>query len=86
MREFYSIMNQQPNYDNYEQCFAFYTFRIMDISQAKNRGEVVAAKLKENITNVSHDENLCVLLQSKEWRTRLLDFIVEHKLASGSGG
>ncbi len=164
MREYFSIMNQRLNYDNYEQCFAYYTFRIMDIRQAKIRGEVIVAKpvlmlalidgiesgvftnnrfvlnewleehymklmlqytrqsqfdkpteinnpfwhlstdgfwhlqrktkeemsttpskawLKENVTYASFDDDLWVLLQNKEWRTRLRDFIVEHKLGGG---
>ena len=44
------------------------------------------AWLKENVTYASFDDDLWVLLQNKEWRTRLWDFIVEHKLTSGSGG
>ena len=39
--------------------------------------------LKENATYASLDEDLWVLLQSKEWRTRLRDYIVEHKLTDG---
>ena len=41
------------------------------------------AWLKENVTYACLDEDLWVLLQSKEWRTRLRDFIVEHKLVEG---
>jgi putative restriction endonuclease len=41
------------------------------------------AWLKENVTYASFDDDLWVLLQSKEWRTRLRDFIVEHKLMEG---
>ena len=41
------------------------------------------AWLKENVTYACFDEDLWVLLQSKEWRTRLRDFIVEHKLGEG---
>ena len=41
------------------------------------------AWLKENVNYACFDEGLWVLLQSKEWRTRLHDFIVEHKLVEG---
>ena len=41
------------------------------------------AWLKENVTYACFDEDLWVLLQSKEWCTRLRDFIVEHKLMEG---
>ena len=157
-------MNQRLKYYNYEQCFAYYRFRIMDIRQAKIHGEVIMAKpvlmlvlidgvesdvftnnrfvlnewleehyisqmlqytrqsqfdkpteinnpfwhlsndgfwhlqlktkeemsatpskawLKENVIYACFDEDLWVLLQNKEWRTRLRDFIVEHKLGGG---
>ena len=39
--------------------------------------------LKENVSYACFDEDLWVLLQNKEWRTRLRDFIVEHKLGGG---
>ena len=38
------------------------------------------AWLKEHVTFATFDEDLWVLLQSKECRTRLRDYIVEHKL------
>ena len=157
-------MNQAFKYQDYSQCFVHYTERIINLRQAKIRGEVVVAKpvlmlalidgiesgiftnnsfvlnewleehymklmlqytrqsqfdkpteinnpfwhlstdgfwhlqlttkeemsttpskawLKENVTYASFDEDLWVLLQSKEWRTRLRDFIVEHKLMEG---
>lgn len=38
------------------------------------------AWLKENVTCASFDEDLWVLLQNKEWRNHLRDFIVAHKL------
>lgn len=41
------------------------------------------AWLKENVNYACFDDHLWVLLQSKEWRTRLHDFIVEHKLVKG---
>ncbi len=44
------------------------------------------AWLKENVTYAGFDDDLWVLLQNLEWRTRLREFIVEHKLTSGSGG
>ena len=43
------------------------------------------AWLKENVNCASFDDDLWVLLQNKEWRTRLRDFIVEHKLGGGGG-
>lgn len=39
------------------------------------------AWLKENVKCACFDEELWALLQIKEWRTRLREFIVEHKLA-----
>lgn len=44
------------------------------------------AWLKENVIYAGFDDDLWVLLQNKEWRIRLRDFIVEHKLTSGNGG
>lgn len=41
------------------------------------------AWLKGNITYASFDDDLWLLLQNKEWRIRLRDFIVEHKLVEG---
>ena len=41
------------------------------------------AWLKGNISYASFDDDLWVLLQNKEWRIRLRDFIVEHKLVEG---
>lgn len=41
------------------------------------------AWLKENVKCAYFDDDLWVLLQSKEWRPRLREFIVEHKLAQG---
>lgn len=38
------------------------------------------AWLKENVKCASFDNDLWILLQSKEWRTRLRDYIIEHKL------
>ena len=39
------------------------------------------AWLKENVSFACFDDDLWVLLQNKEWRARLREFIVEHKLA-----
>lgn len=39
--------------------------------------------LKENVDCAFFDDGLWVLLQNKEWRSRLRDFIVEHKLVEG---
>lgn len=55
--------------------------------QLKTKEEMSAtpskAWLKENVIYACFDEDLWVLLQNKEWRTRLRDFIVEHKLGGG---
>ena len=145
----------------YEQCFTIYTKRIMNIKQAKIRGEVIVAKpvlllaiidgvsndmfkdneiqltewlesrymmlmqqymkssqfdkptdisnpfwhlqsdgfwhlqlverpqegvtpskrwLKEKVSNAYFDEDLWLLLKDRAWRTKLRDYIVEHKL------
>ena len=146
---------------DYEQCFAFYAKRIMNIRQAKIRGEVIVAKpvllltlidgisnnvfvdnefgltewveehylmlmkkytsssqfsnvtgienpfwhlatdgfwtlqyridppngtspskrwLKENVQYAYFDESLWILLQNKVWRTKVRDYLIEHKL------
>ena len=41
------------------------------------------AWLKENVNYACFDDDLWVMLQNKEWHTRLRDFIVEHKLGGG---
>ena len=55
--------------------------------QLKTKGEMRTtpskAWLKENVSYASFDDDLWMLLQSKEWRTRLRDYIVEHKLVEG---
>ena len=157
-------MNQAFKHQDFSQCFVLYTDRIINLRQAKIRGEVIVAKpvlmlalidgiesgvftnnrfvlnewleehymklmlqytrqsqfdkpteinnpfwhlstdgfwhlrlktkeemsvtpskawLKENVSYACFDEDLWVLLQSKEWRTRLRDFVVEHKLVEG---
>ena len=38
------------------------------------------AWLKENVHFACFDDDLWILLQSKEWRTKLREYIVEHKL------
>ena len=40
--------------------------------------------LKENVTYGHFDDDLWVLLQSKVWRQKLRDYIVEHKLSDDS--
>lgn len=42
------------------------------------------AWLKENVEFAYFDESLWFLLQNKEWRMKLRDYIVEHKLTDGS--
>ena len=37
-------MNRVLKFYNYDQCFVYYTKRIMSIRQAKIRGEVIVAK------------------------------------------
>lgn len=37
------------------------------------------AWLKENVRSACFDDDLWGLLQNKEWRTRLREYIVEHK-------
>lgn len=39
--------------------------------------------LKENIEYAYFDEDLWMLLQNREWRMKLRDYIVEHKLTDG---
>lgn len=148
---------------DYEQCFAYYTKRIMNIRQAMIRGEVIVAKpvlllalidgisenvfidnefvlnewleshylmlmreytrssqfnnvtgienpfwhlatdgfwnlqyrhalqtdaslskrwLKDNVEFAYFDESLWILLENKEWRVKLRNFIIEHKLSN----
>ena len=157
-------MNQAFKHQDFSQCFVLYTDRIINLRQAKIRGEVIVAKpvlmlalidgidsgvftnnrfalnewleerylslmhyytrssqfdkptdinnpfwhlstdgfwhlllrtkeeisttpskawLKENVIYANFDDDLWVLLQNKEWRTRLREFIVEHKLMEG---
>ncbi len=40
--------------------------------------------LKENVTYGHFDDDLWVLLQSKVWRQKLRDYIVEHKLTDNN--
>ncbi len=157
-------MNQAFKHQDFSQCFVHYTDRIINLRQAKIRGEVIVAKpilmlalidgvdsgvftnnrfalnewleeryltlmhhytrssqfdkptdinnpfwhlstdgfwhlqlktkkemsttpskawLKENVTYACFNEDLWVLLQNKEWRTRFRNYIVEHKLGEG---
>ncbi len=41
------------------------------------------AWLKERVEYACFDESLWLLLQNREWRTKLRDYIVEHKLTDG---
>ena len=41
------------------------------------------AWLKENVDYAYFDEPLWILLQNKVWRTKLRDYIIEHKLTDG---
>lgn len=40
--------------------------------------------LKDSVEFAYFDESLWFLLQNKEWRTKLRDYIIEHKLTDGS--
>lgn len=42
------------------------------------------AWLKENVEFAYFDEPLWILLQNKEWRMKLRDYIIEHKLSDDS--
>lgn len=42
------------------------------------------AWLKENVEFAYFDESLWILLQNKIWRTKLRDYIIEHKLTDSS--
>ena len=44
----------------------------------------ILRRLKENIDFAYFDEPLWILLQNKVWRTKLRDYIVEHKLTDNS--
>ena len=158
-------MNRVLRFFSYEQCYAHYTKRILNIRQAKIRGEVIVAKpvlllaiidgieanvfmgnefmltewleeryvalmqkytensqfdkptdisnpfwhlqsdgfwhlktmeepqygvtpskrwLKENVSYACLDEDLWLLLQNKEWRMKMRDYIIEHKLTDDS--
>lgn len=39
--------------------------------------------LKDNVEFAYFDESLWILLQNKVWRTKLRDYIIEHKLTDG---
>ena len=42
--------------------------------------------LKENVKFAYFDESLWILLQNKFWRTKLREYIIEHKLTNSSWG
>ena len=42
------------------------------------------AWLKDNVEYAYFDESLWILLQNKVWRTKLRDYIIEHKLTDDS--
>ena len=42
------------------------------------------AWLKENVEFAYFDESLWILLQNKVWRTKMRDYIIEHKLTDDS--
>ena len=49
-------------------------------TKAENGITPSRAWLKENASKAYFDEDLWILLQSKEWRARLREYIIEHKL------
>lgn len=159
-------MNREIQFFSYEQCYNYYTKRIINIRQAKIHGETIVAKpvlmvaiidgieanvfrsnqfaindwlegrykmlmqkyakdsqfddktgiekpfwhletdgfwhlnyqgerlnkshtpskawLKDNVEYAYFDEPLWILLQNKVWRTKLRDYIIEHKLTDDS--
>ena len=159
-------MNRTIQFFSYEQCYKYYTKRIMNIRQAKIYGETIVAKpvlivavidgiegnvfrnnqfaindwlegrynmlmsqyarnsqfdvstsiekpfwhletdgfwhlnyqgerlskgrtpskawLKDNVEFAYFDESLWILLQNREWRIKLREYIIEHKLTDGS--
>ncbi len=159
-------MNRTIQFFSYEQCFKYYTERIMSIRQAKIHGETIVAKpvlivavidgiegnvfrnnqfaindwlegrynmlmsqyakdsqfdgstgiekpfwhletdgfwhlnyqgerlskgrtpskawLKDNVEFAYFDESLWILLQNREWRLKLREYIIEHKLTDDS--
>lgn len=42
------------------------------------------AWLKDNVEFAYFDESLWILLQNREWRIKLREYIIEHKLTDGS--
>ena len=42
------------------------------------------AWLKDNVEFAFFDESLWILLQNREWRTKLREYIIEHKLTDDS--
>lgn len=42
------------------------------------------AWLKDNIDFAYFDESLWIMLQNREWRMKMRDYIIEHKLTDGS--
>ncbi len=52
--------------------------------QLSKRQTPSKAWLKENVKFASFDESLWILLQNKVWRTKMRDYIIEHKLTDSS--
>ena len=50
---------------------------------AANAASPSKAWLKENVDYATFDDDLWVLLQNQEWRTKLHNYIVEQKLSDG---
>ena len=50
---------------------------------AVNAASPSKAWLKENVDYATFDDDLWVLLQNQEWRTKLHNYIVEQKLSDG---
>lgn len=51
------------------------------ISEADKSTTPSKSWLKQNVRNAYFDDDLWVLLQNKQWRTKLREYIVEHKLS-----
>ena len=52
-------------------------------ADASNVASPSKAWLKENVAYATFDDDLWVLLQNQEWRTKLHNYIVEQKLSDG---
>ena len=65
------------------QSDGFWHLKIPDVYICKS-ATPTKRWLKDNIPYGCFDDDLWILLQDKVWRTKLRDYIVEHKLTDGS--